>query len=361
MFQLQNLIRPHLLTLTPYASARDEYSGKEGTFLDANENPYNPTPDAPTPVQVNRYPDPHQVAIKEKLAPLKGVRPTQIFLGNGSDEPIDLLIRAFCEPKLDQILILPPTYGMYEVSAAINGVGVQRVPLTADFQMDVEAVLATVNAHTKIIWLCSPNNPSGNLLDRTAMLRIIDSVDCLVVVDEAYTDFAPQASLLSGLDAHPNLVILQTFSKAWGLAGLRVGMAFAQEELIGLLNKIKSPYNLNILTQSHLLKALDNGSEKDDMVRQILTNRETLRAQLAALPLVECVYPSDSNQLLTKFTDSAAVFAYLLAHLVIVRDRSRVVRCENCLRITVGTVEENARLLRLLVEFPVPEKLPISV
>ncbi|MCY7350610.1 MAG: histidinol-phosphate transaminase [Cytophagaceae bacterium] len=360
MFQLQNLIRPHLLTLTPYATARDEYSGKEGIFLDANENPIGSTLDV-SGATVNRYPDPYQLAIKEKLAPIKGVRPTQIFLGNGSDEVIDLLIRAFCEPGLDQILILPPTYGMYEVSATINNVEVQKVSLTADFQIDTGRVLDAVDFNTKIIWLCSPNNPSGNLLDRVAMLRIIESVDCLVVVDEAYSDFAPEASLLPELDAHPNLVVIQTFSKAWGLAGLRAGMAFAQEDLIGLLNKIKPPYNLNVLTQQHLLTALENAPEKDEMVRQILANRETLRAQLESLPIVEQVFASDSNQLLTHFTDSTAVFAYLLSHLIIVRDRSKVVRCENCLRITVGTAEENAQLIRLLNEFPVPEKSPISV
>lgn len=349
-FQLSPLLRPHLLTLTPYSSARDEYSGTDGIFLDANENPIGST----TSVAVNRYPDPYQAAVKANLAPIKGVRPAQIFLGNGSDEAIDLLVRAFCEPATDEhILLTPPTYGMYEVSAHVNNVGVVKVPLTPDFALDAGAVLAAVTPHTKLIWLCSPNNPSGNLLDRTAMLRVVESVTCLVVVDEAYIDFAPETTLLPELDAHPNLVVIQTFSKAWGLAGLRVGMAFGSEELIRVLNKIKPPYNLNALTQQHLLDALSRVAEKDEMVRQIQTNREALRQHLAELPIVERIFASDSNQLLVRFTDSKAVFSYLLDQKVIVRDRSKVLLCDNCLRISVGTAAEDARLLALLEEFSV--------
>ncbi len=349
-FQLSPLLRPHLLTLTPYSSARDEYSGTEGIFLDANENPIGST----TSVAVNRYPDPYQAAVKATLAPIKGLRPAQIFLGNGSDEAIDLLVRAFCEPGGDEhILLTPPTYGMYEVSANVNNVGVVKVPLTPDFALDAEAVLAAVTPHTKLIWLCSPNNPSGNLLDRATMLRVVESVHCLVVVDEAYIDFAPETSLLPELDAHPNLVVIQTFSKAWGLAGLRVGMAFGSEELIRILNKIKPPYNLNTLTQQHLLEALGRVSEKNEMVRQIGANREALRRHLAELPIVERIFASDSNQLLVRFTDSKAVFSYLLDQKVIVRDRSKVLLCDNCLRISVGTAAEDARLLALLEEFSV--------
>ncbi len=348
-FQLSSLLRPHLLNLTPYSSARDEYTGKEGVFLDANENPLGST----TSVAVNRYPDPHQGAIKEKLAPIKGVRPGQIFLGNGSDEAIDLLTRAFVEPgTAEHVLLTPPTYGMYEVSAHVNNVGVKKVPLTPDFQLNTEALLAAVDASTKLIWLCSPNNPTGNVLDRAALLHVAETVRCLVVVDEAYIDFAPETTLLPELDAHPNLVVIQTFSKAWGLAGLRVGMAFGSEELIGILNRIKPPYNLNLLTQQYVLVALENGSQKDAMVRQLLENRELLRAGLAALPIVEHIFPSDSNQLLVRFHDSAAVFAYLLGEKVIVRDRSKVILCENCLRISIGTAEEDARLLGLLAQFP---------
>lgn len=345
---LSALLRPHLLTLTPYASARDEYTGTEGIFLDANENPIGSTTDA----AVNRYPDPHQQAVKAALAPIKGVRPTQIFLGNGSDEAIDLLIRAFCEPgTAEHVILTPPTYGMYEVSANVNRVGVKKVPLTPEFALDETALLANVDAHTKIIWLCSPNNPTGNLLDRAALLRVVEAVGCLVVVDEAYIDFAPGSSLLPELDAHPNLVVIQTFSKAWGLAGLRVGMAFGSEELIRVLDKIKPPYNLNLLTQQHLLVALQRASEKDRMVVELLANRDALRAGLEGLPFVERVFPSDSNQLLVRFRDSGAVFRYLLDRKIIVRDRSKVTRCENCLRISVGTADEDARLLAQLAAF----------
>lgn len=351
-FQLTTLLRPHLLTLTPYSSARDEYTGTEGVFLDANENPLGSTTDVP----VNRYPDPYQWAVKAALAPIKGVRPAQIFLGNGSDEAIDLLIRAFCEPgTAEHVVLTPPTYGMYEVSANVNHVGVKKVPLTPSFALEEAALLANVDAHTKLIWLCSPNNPTGNVLDRATMLRIVQAVNCLVVVDEAYIDFAPESTLLPELDAHPNLVVIQTFSKAWGLAGLRVGMAFGSEELIRVLNKIKPPYNLNLLTQQHLLAALQRVAEKDRMVDELLANREHLRAGLEALLIVERVFPSDSNQLLVRFRDSAAVFRYLLDQKIIVRDRSKVTLCENCLRISVGTAEEDARLLAQLAAFGVPQ------
>ncbi len=351
-FQLDRLLRPHLRTLTPYSSARDEYTGKEGIFLDANENPLGSTTD----VAVNRYPDPYQWAVKEVLAPIKGVRPAQIFLGNGSDEAIDLLIRAFCEPGTEEHVILtPPTYGMYEVSANVNHVGVKKVPLTANFGLNEAGILANVDAHTKLIWLCSPNNPTGNRLDRDAMLRIVRAVNCLVVVDEAYIDFAPESTLLPELDAHPNLVVIQTFSKAWGLAGLRVGMAFGSEELVRILNKIKPPYNLNLLTQQHLLAALERVSDKDRMVEELLANREALRAGLDALPFVEQVFPSDSNQLLVRFRDSAAVFGYLLDQKIIVRDRSKVTLCDNCLRISIGTADEDARLLARLAAFAEPQ------
>ncbi|MDQ1089343.1 histidinol-phosphate transaminase [Siphonobacter sp. SORGH_AS_1065] len=347
MFILEKLIRPHLLALTPYSSARDEYSGKEGVFLDANENPLGSS----TNENFNRYPDPYQWAVKEKLAPIKGVRTSQILLGNGSDEPIDLLVRAFAEPKEDHILILPPTYGMYEVSANIQNVAVKKVPLTTDFQIDVDAVLAAVEEHTKIIWLCSPNNPSGNLLRREDILRIIEGTSCIVVVDEAYIDFAADATMVPLLNQYPNLVVLQTFSKAWGLAGLRVGMCFASEAIIALLNKIKSPYNISSMTQRLLLEALDHVEKKNEMVEVIAVNRTRLRERLEALPNVEHVFPTDSNQLLVKFQDSAAVFSYLLEHKIIVRDRSKVKHCDNCLRISVGTQEEDDVLMQSLQQF----------
>lgn len=345
-FNLNNLLRPHIQTLTPYSSARDEYTGKVGVFLDANENPLGSTTDAG---DYNRYPDPHQWAIKQRLAPIKGVRAGQIFLGNGSDEPIDLLVRATCVPGKDNILIMPPTYGMYEVSAAVNDVELIKVPLTPDFQVDVETVLTSITANTKLIWLCSPNNPSGNLLQADAIRTILAAADhSLVIVDEAYIDFADTPSWTSELDNHPNLVVLQTFSKAWGLAALRLGMCFASEELIQVLNKIKPPYNISAPTQTLALEALNHEAEKNKMVTELLEERQTLVENLRSLPSVQVVYPSDANFLLVRFDDAKAVFEHLIDKQVIVRDRSKVKLCDGCLRISVGTKAENERLLDVL-------------
>ncbi|WP_128546892.1 histidinol-phosphate transaminase [Larkinella soli] len=347
MFQLDTVLRSHIRSLTPYSSARDEYTGKEGIFLDANENAYGSV----TTEAYNRYPDPHQQAIKERLAPIKGVRPGQIFIGNGSDEAIDLLVRATCTPGQDSILILPPTYGMYEVSAAINDVPVIRVPLTPAFQIDVPAVQAAVQPHTKLLFVCSPNNPTGNLIHRNDILTLLDSFDGLVIVDEAYIDFADSQSFIALLDQYSNLVVLQTFSKAWGLAALRSGMAFASEELIRILDKIKPPYNISGPTQQLLLQALENVSGKNEMVDRTLARREELIGNLLNLPLVRHVYPSDANFLLVKFDDPRAIFDYLISRQIIVRDRHRVRLCEGCLRITVGTGQENEQLLSMLKAF----------
>lgn len=345
MFSLSNIIRHHILTLTPYASARDEYTGKEGIFLDANENPFGAVIEG----NYNRYPDPYQWAIKEKLAVIKGVRPGQIFLGNGSDEAIDLLIRATCEPKEDNIIIMPPTYGMYKVCADIQNTPVQQVPLTPDFQMNVDAVLAAINSHTKLIWVCSPNNPSGNLIKREAIIQVLDNFKTgFVVVDEAYIDFTEAESFTQLLDTYPNLVVLQTFSKAWGLAALRFGMAFASEDLIKILNKIKYPYNLNSATQSLILEALGNEDKKNAYVAHILQARATLEAMLQEVALVKKIYPSDSNQLLVKFDDAKGVFKYLINKKIITRDRSNVQLCEGCIRISIGTDAENASLVEAL-------------
>lgn len=360
-FDLASILRPHILNLVPYSSARDEYTGKEGVFLDANENPYQSV----NGQQWNRYPDPYQWAIKEKLAPIKGVRPSQIFLGNGSDEPIDLLVRATCTPREDNILIMPPTYGMYQVSADINDVPIIKVPLTPDFQIDTEKVLAAVTPKTKIIWVCSPNNPSGNLVKREAILTILANFSGLVVVDEAYIDFAevpeslkrPESLELSGrltasftneLDNYPNLIVLQTFSKAWGLASLRLGMCFASEEIIKVLNKIKPPYNLSGATQAILLEALDFVETKNQLVKDILVERERLAQELVVIPTVKHIYPSDANFLLVKFEKARQLFDDLIEQKIIVRDRSKVTLCEDCLRITVGTSEENNVLLEAL-------------
>lgn len=360
-FDLASILRPHILNLVPYSSARDEYTGKEGVFLDANENPYQSV----NGQQWNRYPDPYQWAIKEKLAPIKRVRPSQIFLGNGSDEPIDLLVRATCTPREDNILIMPPTYGMYQVSADINDVPIVKVPLTPDFQIDTEKVLAAVTPNTKIIWICSPNNPSGNLVKREAILTILTNFSGLVVVDEAYIDFAelpessepPESLELSGgltasftneLDNYPNLIVLQTFSKAWGLASLRLGMCFASEEIIKVLNKIKPPYNLSGATQAILLEALDFVEAKNQLVKDILVERQRLAQELVVIPTVKHIYPSDANFLLVKFEKAKQLFDDLIEQKIIVRDRSKVTLCEDCLRITVGTSEENNVLLEAL-------------
>ncbi len=379
MFNLQTILRPHIQSLTPYSSARDEYTGKEGVFLDANENPFGPTlgglafRGSTTVIDAyNRYPDPHQWAIKEKLGPIKGVRPTQIFLGNGSDEPIDLLVRATCTPGKDNILIMPPTYGMYEVSAAVNDVPVIKVPLTTDFQVDTDAVLAAITERTKLIWLCSPNNPSGNLLQTSAIQTILEAAtQSLVIVDEAYIDFANTPSWTGKLADYPNLVVLQTFSKAWGLAGLRLGMCFASVELIQILNKIKPPYNISAPTQALALEALDYEAEKSDMVRRILDERQYLAENLRTLPGVQVVHPSDANFLLVQFgtdggdttSEAKTVFEHLIEQQVIVRDRSKVTLCAGCLRISVGTRVENERLLAVLKHMnnaPVTTDLPLG-
>jgi len=361
MFQLDTLLRPHIAALVPYSSARDEYTGTVGVFLDANENPLGSTT---TEGDYNRYPDPHQQAIKQRLAPLKGVRPEQIFLGNGSDEPIDLLVRATCQPGVDQILIMPPTYGMYEVSASINDVAVTKVPLTPDFQVDTDAVLAAITDRTKLIFLCSPNNPSGNLLQPDAIRRILDAAQtALVIVDEAYIDFADVPSWAAQLDRYPNLVVLQTFSKAWGLAGLRLGMCFASPELIAVMNKIKPPYNISAPTQALALDALTHEADKRQMVDAIMAERQWLADALQTLPMVEHIHPSDANFLLVRFADAKGTFASLIDQQVIVRDRSSVKLCDGCLRITVGTRAENERLIEVLrhpAPAPADDQLPLG-
>ena len=346
--EVSDLIRPNFIKLTPYSSARDEYSGKEGTFLDANENPFLSVTDE----HFNRYPDPYQWACKEKLAAIKGVSPENIFLGNGSDEAIDLLIKITCAPKTDNILILPPTYGMYKVCADIQEVFVQEAPLTDDFEIDLDTVFDSVNSATKIIWICSPNNPSGNLADREAILQIVKAFPHkMVVVDEAYIDFSEAPSFLRDLEKYPNLVVIQTFSKAWGMAGLRIGTAYAHPEIIRILNKVKYPYNINQLTQAKLLESLGHEARKNEYVREILALRESLREELESLEMTQKIFPSQSNMLLVRFEKAKELFAFLLENKVIVRDRTNVILCKDCLRITVGTREENERLLDYIRQF----------
>lgn len=347
-FNLQNIVRQHILSLAPYSSARDEYTGKEGIFLDANENPLGSV----TPENWNRYPDPYQVDIKDKIAPIKGCRPSQIFLGNGSDEPIDLIIRLTCEPKEDNIIILPPTYGMYEVSASVNNVEIQKIPLTTDYQLDTQKIITSINSKTKLIFICSPNNPTGNLIDRKAILNIVKNFQQgIVIIDEAYNDFSDEPSFIPELDNLPNVMVLQTFSKAWGLASLRLGMAFGSEELVKLLNKIKYPYNINGLTQRALFENIDNIEFMKDSVKKLNQNREKVIFELKKLPNVLNIFPSDANFLLVKFTDANKIFDYLIEQKVIVRDRSKVILCEDSLRISIGSEEENHILINLLNQY----------
>lgn len=346
---IMQCVRPHLRGLQPYSSARDEFSGQAHIYLDANENPFG-SPLLSVSVY-NRYPDPHQQSLKERLAKLKGVAPGQIFLGNGSDEAIDLLIRAFCEPAQDRILITPPTYGMYEVSAAIHNVGVLKVPLLPEvFQLNTDEIIAQ-SRQAKLIWLCSPNNPTGNLLRREDIHAILTQVHCPVVIDEAYIDFSEDEGWLPHLEHYPNLIVLQTFSKAWGLAGLRLGVAYAHPQIIHLLDKIKPPYNINAYTQKMALQALDQRRQVALWIENTRRERQALSQALTSLPFVEKVFPSDANFILVRMQQASAIYRYLITCGIIVRDRSRVVLCDNCLRITVGKPEENRQLLNALREW----------
>lgn len=350
MFDLESLIRPNIRAMKPYSSARDEFQGEAQVMLDANENSLG----SAGPAQFNRYPDPQQRAVKAELAKLKGVGPAQIFLGNGSDEAIDLLVRLTCTPGgQDSILLLPPTYGMYEVAANLNDVRLERRPLTADFQLSPELVAQVLASPAKLLFLCSPNNPTGNLLSAAAIEEILRGFPGLVVVDEAYADFAAAPSWTTRLAEFPNLVVLQTFSKAWGLAGLRLGMAFAAPAIIDYLNKIKPPYNISAATQQHALAALAAAPHFEQLRQQLLTGRAWLAERLPALPIVAEVFPSAANFLLVRFhPDATAVYDYLLGRGIVVRNRTTQPGCAGTLRLTVGSSAENDQLLAALGEFP---------
>lgn len=339
---LEQLIRNNIKNLKPYSSARDEFSGEAMVFLDANENPFNKP--------YNRYPDPLQRELKVKIAKIKNCKAEQIFLGNGSDEPIDLLFRAFCEPGQDNIVTIDPTYGMYQVSAEINNVEIRKVQLKNDYSFSADELLEKADSYTKLIFLCSPNNPTANLLDKSEMLKLIKVFSGLVVVDEAYIDFAPSASLLTELNQFENLVILQTFSKAWGMAGIRLGMAFASTEIIRIFNRIKYPYNINILTQQKALELVEKEEDKNNWVNLLITERGSLTEKLIDFPFVEKVFPSDANFLLVKMHDARGIYEYLVENGIIVRDRSKVILCNDSLRITVGSPEENEILIEKLNE-----------
>ncbi|PKV75633.1 histidinol-phosphate transaminase [Pontibacter ramchanderi] len=347
MFNLENIVRPNVLKMKAYSSARDEFKGAASVFIDANENNLGSLAGE----RYNRYPDPHQKKLKKKIAEIKGVKPSQVFLGNGSDEAIDLLFRMVCRPGQDSMLHLPPTYGMYEVSANLNEVQLDAVQLTPEFQIPVLEVLRNVKDTTKLIFVCSPNNPTGNLIEAESIETLLDNFDGLVIVDEAYIDFADEPSWTTRLAEYPNLVVLQTFSKAWGMAGLRLGMAFASEEIIALLDKIKPPYNINEATQELALKALEQEEQLTYMIEEIVQEREMLVQALPTLDAVEKVYPSDANFLLVKVKEANRLYTYLLEQGIVVRNRSSLPGCEGCLRISIGTVDENQQLFQAISNF----------
>ena len=346
-FDLERLVRKNIRNLKPYSSARSEFAGAAEVFLDANENAFG----SPAGNGYNRYPDPLQTELKQRVAAIKNVDASRIFVGNGSDEAIDLLFRIFCEPGRDNVIICPPTYGMYRVSAAINDIAVREMRLTNEFQLDGPAIISGLTEQTKLIFICSPNNPTGNLMRRESVIDIANGFGGIVVVDEAYIDFAAEPSMAAELDHLPNLVILQTFSKAWGMAGLRVGLAFAGIEIIDLMNRVKPPYNVSGIAQRAVIDALSDQESVEQWIEMALQQRATLAERLGRLKFVETVLPSDANFILVKVADANVVYRFLLEERVIIRNRSNVELCEGCLRITVGTAEENARLTDALMKY----------
>ena len=341
MRTLEDLLRPNIRALQPYSCARNEYSGHEAkVFLDANENPYNSP--------YNRYPDPLQGEVKQRLAKIKGVPEECIFLGNGSDEAIDLVYRCFCEPQKDNVVAICPTYGMYEVCADINNVEYRQVMLDEHFQVTAEKLLAATDSNTKVIWICSPNNPTGNNIYREEIMKVIEQFDGLVIVDEAYIDFSSEKTMLQQLASHPNLIVLHTMSKAWGSAAIRLGMAFAQKDIIDIFNKVKYPYNVNLLTQEQAIKRLNDKISVEKWVNMLLLERGRLMQAFAELPICEKVYPTDANFFLAKMTDAQKIYDYLVNKGIIVRNRTRITLCNNCLRVTIGTKDENGELLGAL-------------
>ena len=344
MKSLEQLCRKNIWNLAPYSSARNEYAGREArVFLDANENPYN----AP----FNRYPDPLQLELKAAISKVKGVPAENIFLGNGSDEAIDLPYRCFCEPGVDNVVAIEPTYGMYKVCADINAIEYRPVLLDENYQIAAEQLLAATDAHTKIIWICTPNNPTGNCLKREEVIKVIEGFEGLVIVDEAYSDFSSQKTLRSELSKYPNLIVLNTMSKAWGCAAIRLGMAFASKEIIHIFNKVKYPYNVNLLTQQQALEALKDPFEVDNWVKILLQERARMMDAFSMLPICEKVYPTDANFFLAKMTDATKIYNYLVDKGIIVRNRHRVQLCQNCLRITIGTKTENSELIAALRQY----------
>ena len=344
MKPLEELVRKNIWNLAPYSCARNEFSGATATvFLDANENPYgNP---------LNRYPDPLQLELKEKIEQVKGIPTKYTFLGNGSDEAIDLIYRCFCEPKEDNVVAIEPTYGMYKVCADINDVEYRPVLLDENYQITAEKLLAACDSHTKAIWVCSPNNPTGNDLCRDEIIKLLDAFDGIVIVDEAYSDFSKLRPLRFELPRYSNLIVLNTLSKAWASAAIRLGMAFASPEIIDIFNKVKYPYNVNYLTQQQAIKVLSDPYEVDRWIQLIMQERSRMLEAFSLLPLCEKVYPTDANFFLARVSDAQRIYNYLVERGIIVRNRTRVQLCKNCLRITIGTRNENNELIGALRQF----------
>ena len=340
---LSTLIRKNILNLKPYSCARDEFKGEASIFIDANESPFD--------IGINRYPDPLQKELKEEIAKIKNIATENIFLGNGSDEPIDLVYRVFCEPGIDNVTAIDPTYGMYKVCADINNIEYRNVTLSNEYNLRSEKILEKVDNNTKIIWICSPNNPTGNLLDENEITKILNSFNGIVIIDEAYIDFAQQDSWITKLPNFKNLIVLQTLSKAWGCAAIRLGMAFASNEIINVLNKVKYPYNINILTQQQALIQLSKIEKTKENISYILQQREILSNELKHISIVEKVYKSDSNFLLVKVKNANATYNYLAQNGIIVRNRNNITLCDNCLRITIGLAHENEKLITSLKTF----------
>ncbi len=346
-FDIEKLVRENIQKLKPYSSARSEYRGNADVFLDANENAYG----SPLAENFNRYPDPLQWQLKQQISKIKGVPPQNIFIGNGSDEVIDLAFRIFCEPKKDNVIICPPTYGMYKVCANINDVEAREVLLTPDFQLDVEGILSVVDEHTKMIFMCSPNNPTGNDLNRMDIELLLNNFQGVVLIDEAYINFSMQKTFISELTEYENLVVMQTLSKAWGLAGLRLGLAFASEIILDFFNKVKPPYNINQSSQQLAIKALENIQQVNETIKNIVEQRNWVHDELKLIKFIQIIYSSDANFILVKLDDADKLYQYLLMNRIIIRNRSKEPLCENCIRITIGTSEENQKLINALKNY----------
>ncbi len=346
-FDLQKLVRDNIQKLTPYSSARHEFTGKASVFLDANENAYG----SPLPDRFNRYPDPLQWQLKFQLASIKGVPAENVFVGNGSDEVIDLAYRIFCTPAVDNVIVCPPTYGMYEVSGNINDVAVKKVNLINHFQLNVEGILAAVDDNTKLIFICSPNNPTANNMRREDVEVILNNFSGIVIIDEAYINFSKQKTFIQELTEYPNLIVMQTLSKAWGLAALRLGLCYASMDIIELFNKVKPPYNINDASQQLGVAALKNIDLVNEWINDVVKQKEWLIKEMGNFTFVKTIYPSDANFFLMKVNDAAKVYTYLSDNEVVVRNRSKDPGCDNCLRVTIGTPEENQQLIQLLKNY----------